>query len=209
MIGVTNNTPQQINAALISMKNEIKRDIIIETKNEQDVSNVIDDTITSTSKTWSSEKIASEIYPLGFIYMQLYNPTLASWEKSPSQLGMTPSSGCKWEEITSDFASYPYLKIGSGTTQTGHNAYHNHGGYTEYSNPRHAHSQNITANVGGTAVRRDYDSDGSSYSYPQGCTTEYADINHRHGINYDGDSTEQTNEVNASKLKIWKVVEDV
>ena len=209
MIGVTNNSPQQINAALISMKNELKREIITETKIEQYESKFIDDTITSTSKTWSSEKIKSKTsYPLGFIYMQLYNPTSKTLEKDPNQLGMTPASGCKWEEITSDFASFPYLKIGTGTTQKGHNAYHNHGGFTEYTNPKHVHGQNVTANVGGTAVRRDYISDGSSYSYPQGCNTDTADINHRHSINYDGDSNEKTVEVNASNMKIWKVVAD-
>ena len=209
MIGVTNNSPQQINAALIAMKNEVKREIITETKIEQYEYDVIDDTKKSTSKTWSSEKIANEMYPLGFICMQFYNPTSKTWEKSPSQLGMTPASGCKWDEITSDFANYPYLKIGSGTTQEGHNKYHNHGGFTEYSNPRHVHAQNVTANVGGTAFRRDHSSDGSSYSYPQGCVTDYADINHQHQINYDGNSTEQTVEVNASNMKIWKVVADV
>ena len=197
MITVTNNSVQQINAALIALKNETNAEIRSELK---EISNTIEHT-TEINNPFK--------FPEGYIYMQLYNPTLASWEKSPIQLGMTPASGCRWEEITSDFANYPYLKIGSGTTQTGHNAYHNHGGYTGYSNPRHAHSQNVTANAGGTAVRRDYASDGSSYSYPQGCTTDYADINHRHGINYDGDSTEQTNEVNASKVKMWKVVEDV
>lgn len=207
MIGVVDNSPQQINAALIAVKNEVKNDII-------------DDNTTSSSTTWSSSKINTELgnkadkseivvtYPLGYIYMQLYNPTDATFEKSPIQLGMTPPSGCKWEEITSDFASYPYLKIGSRTTQTGHNAYHNHGGYTEYINPRHTHGQNVTANVGGSAVRRDYSNDGSSYSYPQGCVTDYADINHRHKIDYDGNSTEQTVEVNASNLKIWKIVAD-
>ena len=209
MIGVTSNSPQQINAALISMKNELKREIITETKIEQYKSNFIDDTITSTSKTWSSEKIKSKTScPLGFIYMQLYNPTSKTWEKDPNQLGMTPASGCRWEEITSNFASFPYLKIGTGTTQKGHNAYHNHGGFTEFSNPRHVHTQNVTANFGGTAFRRDYNEDGASYTYPQGCLTDPADINHSHGINYDGDSTEQTVEVNASNMKIWKVVAD-
>ena len=211
MIGVMNNSPQQINAALISMKNELKREIITETKIDNIEFDVIDDTTSSTVKTWSSKKIESKTsYPLGFIYMQLYNPNPYSphWEKDPNKLGMTPASGCKWEEITSDFASYPYLKIGTGTTQKGHNAYHNHGGYTEYSNPRHAHDQNVTGNVGGTAVRRDYASDGSSYAYPQGCNTGFADINHQHKINYDGNSAEQTVEVNASNMKIWKVVAD-
>ena len=209
MIGVMSNSPQQINAALIAMKNELKREIITETKIEQYEFDFIDDSKTSTTNTWSSEKIKSKTsYPLGFIYMQLYNPTLATLEKSPLELGMTPASGCKWEEITSDFATYPYLKIGSGTTQPGHNAYHNHGGCTEYSNPRHVHGQNVTANSGGTALRRDFSSDGSSYLYPQGCTTDFADINHSHNINYDGDSTEQTVEVNASFVKVWKVVAD-
>ena len=35
MIGVIDNSPQQINAALIAMKNELKREIITETKIEQ------------------------------------------------------------------------------------------------------------------------------------------------------------------------------
>ena len=180
-----------------------------ETKIEQYESKLIDDTTSSTTKTWSSEKIESKTsYPLGFIYMQLYNPTSKTWEKDPNQLGMTPASGCKWEEITSDFASFPYLKIGSGEIQKGHNAYHNHGGFTEYSNPRHVHDQNVTASVGGTAFRRDFASDGSALIYPQGCNTGFADINHRHSINYDGYASEQTVEVNASNMKIWKVVAD-
>ena len=193
MITVTNNSVQQINTALIAMKNEIKREIITETTIEQYESDVIDDTITSTSKTWSSEKIASEMYPLGFIYMQLYNPTLASWEKSPSQLGMTPSSGCKWEEITSDFASYPYLKIGSGTTQTGHNAYHKHTLTTIY-------GINYSYMAGGAGT-------GLTIGTMAGSGGSIAGTGSN--LSYEGNSTERTNEVNASKVKIWKVVEDV
>ena len=197
----------ETNALLLNKANVA--DVYTKQETDTKIAEIIDDTITSTSKTWSSEKIKSKTsYPLGFIYMQLYNPTSKTLEKSPLELGMTPTSGCKWEEITSDFASFPYLKIGNGTIQRGHNAYHNHGGYTEYSNPRHAHGQNVTGNIGGTAFRRDYAGDGSSYSYPQGCVTDFADINHRHSINYDGDSTEQTVEVNASNMKIWKVIAD-
>lgn len=98
MIGVTNNSPQQINAALIAMKNELKREIITETKIKQYESDVIDDTITSTTKTWSSEKIASEMYPLGFIYMQPYRTA------TPAQIGMQVPSGHAWVDISNEFS---------------------------------------------------------------------------------------------------------
>lgn len=188
MIGVTNNSPQQINAALIAMKNELKREIITETKIEQ--TDVIDDTTTSTTKTWSSEKIANEMYPLGFIYMQLYNPNPYSphWEKDPKELGMTPASGCKWEEITSDFAKYPYLKIGSGTTQIGHNAYHRH-----------------MVGVGNASL----EATGYGLTISRGFQNRCIVAGILTYSNYDGNSTETTNEVNASNVKIWKVIEDV
>lgn len=218
MIGVTNNSPQQINAALIAMKNELKREIIIETKIEQIESDVIDDTKTSTSKTWSSEKIASEMYPLGFIYMQLYNPTSATWEKSPGQLGMTPASGCRWGEITSDFASYPYLKIGSGTTQSGHNAYHSHTG----GNLKILGEMGVIADGAKGAYFTMNGWGGWSKVYHPGYDsyTPYTNNNGHSNLchngtnwsgntSYDGKSTEQTVEVNASNMKIWKVVEDV
>ena len=212
MIGVTNNSPQQINAALIAMKNELKHEIIIETKIEQIKSDVIDDTKTSTSKTWSSEKIANEMYPLGFIYMQLYNPNSDSphWEKDPNQLGMTPASGCKWEEITSDFASYPYLKIGSGTTQDGHNAYHSHTGNTN--------TEIVNNNPGwGMAYLARYMTVNGQGTYPYNgnpwltSSRDSPNPSHYHSFNtsYDGKSTEKTVEVNAINMKIWKVVEDV
>lgn len=54
---------------------------------------------------------------------------------------------------------------------------HNHGDYG------HSHSQNVTANSGGPAVRRDYQSDGSSWNYWQGANTEtaYANISYTGG----------------------------
>ena len=219
MIGVTNNSPQQINAALISMKNELKREIITETKIEQIESNVIDDNTTSTSKTWSSEKIESKTsYPLGFIYMQLYNPTLATWEKSPSQLGMTPASGCKWDEITSDFSSYPYLKIGSGTTQSGHNAYHSHtGGNLKIEGQMGTISDGAKqafftmTGWGGwsQAYYPGYDSY-TVYTNNNGHSKLYHNGTNWSGTtSYDGKSNEQTVEVNASNIRIWKVVKDV
>ena len=100
MIGVTNNSPQQINAALIAMKNELKREIITETKIEQYESDVIDDTIKSTTKTWSSEKITNEmgaVYPEGFVYMQLPR------EKNPAQLNLRVPTGCGWVDISNEY----------------------------------------------------------------------------------------------------------
>ena len=185
------------------------------TKQEADtkITELIDDSIISTSKTWSSEKIASKTsYPLGFIYPQLYNPTLATWEKSPSQLGMTPASGCRWEEITRDFASFPYLKIGSGTTQSGHNAYHRH-------THSHTHSHSHTAYTGCYATGNEnagYGLGGNPgfldrvmVSAPSnvGTSTDSTSPSTIY-TSYNGDSTEQTVEVNASNMKIWKVVAD-
>jgi microcystin-dependent protein len=46
-----------------------------------------------------------------------------------------------------------------------HNTNHNH------TIGDHSHSQFITANAGGPAIRWDYRQDGSSYTYPQGCNT--------------------------------------
>ena len=221
MIGVTNNSPQQINAALLSMKNELKREIITETKIEQYEFDFIDDSKTSTTKTWSSEKIESKTsYPLGFIYMQLYNPNPDSphWEKDPNKLGMTPASGCRWEEITSDFASYPYLKIGTGTTQPGHNAYHSHTGG----------NLKIEGQIGTVAdgsVQAFFSMDGvggwskiyfpgydsySVYKNNNGHSNLYHNGTNWSGTtSYDGKSNEQTVEVNASNTRIWKVVKDV
>lgn len=185
------------------------------TKQETDtkVAELIDDSIISTSKTWSSVKIENKTsYPEGYVYMQLYNPTLATWEKSPSQLGMTPASGCKWDEITSNFASYPYLKIGSGTTQTGHNAYHRH-------THSHTHSHSHTAYTGCYTTSNEtagYGLGGQQgflnrvmVSGPSNVGTN-TDSTGPSTIytSYNGDSTEQTVEVNASNMKIWKVVAD-
>ena len=61
---------------------------------------VIDDTTTSTSKTWSSNKIANEmgtVYPEGFVYMQLPR------EKNPAQLNLRVPTGCGWVDISNEY----------------------------------------------------------------------------------------------------------
>ena len=219
MIGVTNNSPQQINAALLSMKNELKREIITETKIEQYESKFIDDTITSTSKTWSSEKIKSKTsFPLGFIYMQLYNPTLGTLEKSPLELGMTPASGCRWGEITRDFASFPYLKIGNGAIQQGHNAYHSHTGGNlkiegQIGTMADGAKQALFTMTGWGGWSQVYYSGYDSYTIytnNNGHSNLYHNGTNWSGTtSYDGKSNEQTVEVNASNIRIWKVIQDV
>ena len=219
MIGVTSNSPQQINAALIAMRNEVKQEIIIETKFEKIKSAFIDDSRTSTTKTWSSEKIESKTsYPLGFVYMQLYNPTLKTWEKDPNQLGMTPASDCRWEEITSDFASFPYLKIGTGTTQSGHNAYHSHTGGNlkiegQIGTVADGSKQALFSMSGwggwSPAYYPGYDSY-TVYTNNNGHSNLYHNGTNWSGTtSYDGKSNEQTVEVNASNIRIWKVIKDV
>ena len=190
------------------------------TKQETDtkITELIDDSIISTSKTWSSEKIASKTsYPEGYVYQQLYNPTSKTWEKDPSQLGMTPASGCRWEEITGDFAGYPYLKIGSGTTQDGHNAYHSHTGGNlkiegELGTIADGSKQAFFSMDGWAGWSKSYHPGYDSYT-PYTNNNGHSNIYHN-GTNwsgstsYNGSSTEQTVEVNASGMKIWKVVAD-
>ena len=238
MIGVTNNSPQQINAALIALKgevkNEVKNEIIEETKIKQIESDVIDDNVISQDKTWSSDKISSMLgttYPEGYVYQQLYFPAVtiggksysAGWGKTPAELGMTPASGCKWEEFTKAFtdAGKQYLKIMNNTSQSGHNAYHRHshdhahihshiaytgcystkneaGGYGLGGQPGFQNRVMVSApsNVGTST-----DSTGpSSWNGSQWFSNIYT--------SYNGNSSEQTVEVNASGMKIWKVVAD-
>jgi hypothetical protein len=67
MIAVTDNSPRQINAALIAIKNEVKKEITEITNEhiEQVESNIIDDSATSADKTWSSQKIVNAGIPFG------------------------------------------------------------------------------------------------------------------------------------------------
>ncbi len=208
----------ETNSLLLNKANTA--DVYTKTETDTKITALIDDTKTSTSKTWSSEKIANEMYPLGFIYMQLYNPNSDSphWEKDPNQLGMTPASGCKWEEITSDFASYPYLKIGSGTTQDGHNAYHSHTGGNlkiegQIGTIADGAKQAMFSMDGWGGWSRVYYPGYDSYSIYTNNNGHYNlyhnGTNWSGSTSYDGKSTEKTVEVNAINMKIWKVVEDV
>lgn len=60
--------------------------------------------------------------------------------------------------------------------------------------PNHAHAQQVSAAVGGSGVRTDYDSDAASSAYPQGIST--GDVggggSHYHSI---GSSTQNTSSV--------------
>lgn len=197
---------------------------------------------------------AAIAFPPGFIYFQLYNPNTASWESSPNDLNLQVPSGYKWTEITSNFASYPYMKIGSGTTQSGKVLNHTHGMQHHHS-MRHRHSGTTGGasmyggwsadsvgfwyNIGGSGSPSIYNL--SSANYRSGTAT----INHNHGFTtsnntgsyadtenqesrftsgaYSGTGTgttgktatdgnasaNTTNEVNASNVKVWKVVQDV
>ena len=160
---------------------------------------------------------APMIFPEGFVYFQLYNPSTATWEKSPSQMGMQIPSGYKWTEITANFSSYPYLKIGNKTTQDGHNAYHSHTGGNlkiegEIGTVADGSKQALFSMTGWGGWSSVYHPGYDSYTI---YTNNNGHYNLRHnGTNwsgttsYDGKSNEQTVEVNASGMKIWKVVVD-
>lgn len=248
MIGITNNSPQQINAALIALKGEVKNEVKNEIINNIDnsvigetytagdgiditnavISQTTDQlTFTGTQAQWealtSAEKAKYGLvnitdgsgkgvyknnngtleliagrgdltYPEGFVYQQLYFPAVtiggksysAGWGKTPIELGMTPASGCKWEEFTKAFtdAGKQYLKIMSNASQSGHNAYHRH-------------SINMLMFAEGSS--------NLGYSVGWGYRRYQPD---EIKTDYEGDVNEQTVEVNASGMKIWKVVAD-
>lgn len=136
----------------------------------------------------------SVTYPEGYVYQQLYFPAVtiggktysAGWGKTPIELGMTPASGYKWEEFTKAFtdAGKQYLKIMSNASQIGHNAYHRHSiNMLMYAEG----SSNLGYSVGWNYRRYQ----------PDEILTDY-----------EGNPAEQTVEVNASGMKIWKVVAD-
>lgn len=220
MIAITDNSPKQVNAALIAMKDEIRNDnqTIIKKNVKTAIAEMIDDNVTSQTKTWSSDKINKEnTYPEGFIYLQMYNPTTGTWEADPDDLGMQPEAGCTWADITANFASYPYMKIGSGTTQSGHNAYHRHeGGSLKIG----GFIGDVLANGGGPAPRfsifgsnawTNYQVAGGADGYVNNWNYNgYWRVQHN-GTNwsgyttYNGNSSETTNEVNASNVIVWKV----
>lgn len=130
-------------------------------------------------------------FPQGFIYFQLYNPSTSSWEGSPNDLNLQVPAGYKWTEITANFASYPYLKIGSGTTQAGRVLNHTHGMQHHHS-MRHRHSGTTGGasmyggwnpdqicfwyNVGGSGSPSIYNLSSSNYR------SGYATINHNHSF---------------------------
>lgn len=164
---------------------------------------------------------APMIFPEGYVYIQLYNPTTSSWENTPAQMGMQIPSGYKWTEITSNFSSYPYLKIGNKTTQDGHNAYHTHSFY-------HSHKHSHVAYIGCYPTSSEANGYGLGgqpgfqnrvmVSSPNNVGTsedatgpsiwDGSKWTPHDKTSYDGKSTEQTVEVNASGMKIWKVVVD-
>lgn len=76
---------------------------------------------------------ASIVFPEGFVYIQL------NGKSNPAQMGMSVPDGCAWVDISADYASFPYIKIGSGTTQNGQVLNHTHGMQHHHS-MQHRHS---------------------------------------------------------------------
>lgn len=155
---------------------------------------------------------APAVFPEGFVYIQL------NGKSSPADMNMLVPDGCAWVDISAEYASFPYIKIGPGTTQSGHNAYHTHS-----FNHAHKHSHvayrgcyptsneaagyglggqpgfqnrvmvSATSNVGTSEdATGPYIWDGSKWT-PRDYTS------------YNGNSAEQTVEVNATYAIAWEV----
>lgn len=85
------------------------------------------------------------VFPEGFVYVQL------NGKSNPAQMNMTVPDGCAWVDISEDYASFPYIKIGSGTTQSGRVLNHTHG-MAHFHSHRHRHpSTSVTVNGSATA----------------------------------------------------------
>ena len=173
--------------------------------------------------------------PVGFIYQQLYNPTLGAWEQSPETL--YPAN--LWTDITSAFDSYPYFKVGTTVTGNGHNAEHLHAMNHKH---RMEHTHSGTTNGATANFDRTVWGKGSSLPWTTGTGLGWsADLaqqsNHAHGFTtkasaytgsyYTGNSittasanasdTERTNtdnqgsgtypEPNYCGMKIWKCIQ--
>lgn len=124
-------------------------------------------------------------FPEGFVYIQL------NGKSNPAQMGMSVPDGCAWVDISADYASFPYIKIGSGTTQNGQVLNHTHGMQHHHS-MRHRHSGttggaamyggwnpdvvNFWYNIGGSGSPSVYNL--SSSNFHSGMVT----INHIHGF---------------------------
>ena len=195
------------------------------TKSETDsaITGLISDGTVQADKTWSSSKISGELatktsYPKGFVYIQLKG------KSSPADMGMQPATGCSWVDITADYASFPYIKIGSGTTQIGHNAYHRHTMSHTHGMQNHTHGHSHIAYMGcyssnneaggyGLGLQSGFKNRvmvsapsnvGTSWDAtgPSNNTTEAASNSN---TSYDGNSSQQTVEVNATYAVVWEV----
>lgn len=99
-------------------------------------------------------------YPIGAIYQSTVNTDPSSfiggtWERFGNGRVLVGV-----DEADSDFSTPN--RTGGAKTHT----------LTIAEIPSHTHGQVVTANNTGSAIRRDYDSDGSSGVYPQGVTTQ-------------------------------------
>lgn len=128
---------------------------------------------------------ASIAFPEGFVYIQL------NGKSNPAQMNMSVPDGCAWVDISASYASFPYIKIGSGTTQSGKVLNHTHGMQHHHS-MRHRHSGTTGGasmyggwdanavgfwyNIGGGGAPSIYNL--SSANYRSGTAT----INHGHGF---------------------------
>lgn len=115
--------------------------------------------------------------PIGMIYQQLYNPTKAEWESSP--LDLYPNN--EWEDITSDFADYPYMKIQDGTVTEGHVAEHNHFMW-------HKHRMEHSHGMGHNHTSYVWNPQGSGATTASNRYTMIANANNRGGATLSGTS---------------------
>ena len=169
----------------------------------------------NTADYASSAGSAPIVFPEGYVYIQL------NGKKNPADMNMRVPDGYAWVDISADYASFPYIKIGSGTTQNGQVLNHTH------TMKNHTHSGTTGREHAlpdyqwgnwGTAYLTDHNNNGQGISRVDGRVPfvfAYAD-GYGHGHDFttgkpsdnttDGnDTSNTTNEVNATYAIAWEV----
>ena len=155
------------------------------------------------------------VFPEGYVYIQL------NGKKNPADMNMRVPDGCAWVDISEDYASFPYIKIGSGTTQSGQVLNHTHTmkNHTHSGTTGREHSlPGYQWGNWGTAYLTDHQNNGQGISRVDGRVPfvfAYSD-GYGHGHDFttgkpsdnttDGNNTSNTtNEVNATYAIAWEV----
>lgn len=154
----------------------------------------LDDTAPSTTSVYSSSKVMSELDTLTTALLDRFYPVgcvVMSFNDMTNEQVVSRYGGTTWERIQDRYlvaagSDHTVDTTGGSSTVTlttanlpshSHNYYRSNtstGSTTLTINqmPEHNHGQNVSAAVGGSGARTDYNSDDACSAYPQGIRTD-------------------------------------